>query len=880
MRFIHPGLLPVLEAGATVVTEAPLVAAAIQKQFADHQLAQGRRSWRQVPVLSLSAWLQQTWREARFGLNEEVPILLSSAQEQFLWEEAIEKSGVHILDIRATSHAAMAAARFVADWELPLEHASWSEDDETLMFREWLGHVRRLCKEGNWVLGADLTRLTPKWLARIRTVGGVVFAGFSEATPRVRRFASELVSSGTRVEFIESERPASAMFAVKCADAVDEFETAARWARARLEDSPGASIALLAQNLRRNRPLMEQALGEILQPGSVLQPVVGSRQADAIPYHIHCGAPLARNPVIAAAMALIDFTSAMIPAASVSAVLCSPFIPGSSQERIQRALADSELRKLREVELPLGMVQKYTAGCRVLSAAWPRLHRALKQAPSATGAEAAEWTGYWRGVLNAAGWPGDAPLSTLESEAFQQWQKLLADFDGIGITGRRLSKAQADAHLCSLTASDGPSTGDLRSPVQVLEPSEIVALSFDYAWLMGGSELDWPPRLSAPPYIPLALLRAEHVPVATPAGRKQQARRLTRQVQSCANSVVVSYSATDACDSKLSAVFAGAREVSASDLHVWPGATLIEQLQPQLLEEIEDSNAPPLPESAAAAGGTHLLKSQSACPFQAFARWRLNAESLEEGAFSYDARDRGDFLHRALAGVWREIKTSQRLRSLDANQLTAVVGQAIEEALASDPVTTTFRVQLREAERQRLSTLILDWLETEKSRPGDFIARDLEQQSDVQLSGLSLRLRVDRIDELPDGGLVVIDYKSGKVQRTHLDRDRPREPQLLVYAAKHGAKVSGLYFGSVRRDGGGPVGYGRTANFGDKKEVPEEDWDTQLHTWTSRVEALAREFESGFAAVAPEPWGCEFCRIRPVCRIQENRRGAAGEDVE
>jgi probable DNA repair protein len=368
--------------------------------------------------------------------------------------------------------------------------------------------------------------------------------------------------------------------------------------------------------------------------------------------------------------------------------------------------------------------------------------------------------------------------------------------------------------------------------------------------------------------------------MATPAGRKQEARRLTRQLQSCANSVVVSYSAADAGDSKLSAVFTETREASASDLHIWLGATLIEQLQPHPLEEIDDSNAPPLPDSAAAAGGTHLLKSQSACPFQAFARWRLNAESLEEGAFSYDARDRGDFLHKALASVWREIKTSQRLRSLDAKQLTAIVGQGIEVALASDPVTTTFRVQLREAEKERLLALILDWLETEKSRPGDFIVRDLEQQSDVQLSRLSLRLRVDRIDELKDGGLVVIDYKSGKVKRANLDRDRPPEPQLLVYAAKHGADVSGLYFASVRRDGGGPAGYGRTANFGDKKEIPDEDWDTQLRLWSSRVEALAREFESGFAPVAPEPWGCDFCRIRPICRIQENRRGAAGEDAE
>jgi len=48
------------------------------------------------------------------------------------------------------------------------------------------------------------------------------------------------------------------------------------------------------------------------------------------------------------------------------------------------------------------------------------------------------------------------------------------------------------------------------------------------------------------------------------------------------------------------------------------------------LESFEDSKAPP--SSQAVRGGTRVLSDQAACPFRAFARWRLAAEELEEPA--------------------------------------------------------------------------------------------------------------------------------------------------------------------------------------------------------------------------------------------------------
>src|SRR4051794_6709548 len=105
MRFVNPELLVWLESGATVVTLTPLLAAVCRKQYVDHQLTAGRKTWSLPPILSLNAWLQQLWRDARFRLEEDAPVLLSRSQEQVLWQEAIEKSRVAVLGLDATARA-------------------------------------------------------------------------------------------------------------------------------------------------------------------------------------------------------------------------------------------------------------------------------------------------------------------------------------------------------------------------------------------------------------------------------------------------------------------------------------------------------------------------------------------------------------------------------------------------------------------------------------------------------------------------------------------------------------------------------------------------------------------------------------------------------
>ena len=85
-------------------------------------------------------------------------------------------------------------------------------------------------------------------------------------------------------------------------------------------------------------------------------------------------------------------------------------------------------------------------------------------------------------------------------------------------------------------------------------------------------------------------------------------------------------------------------------------------------------------------------------------------------------------------------------------------------------------------EQERLTQLIHEWMEYERERR-HFEVLDTESKKTVQLDGLSFKLKVDRIDQTPDGKTILIDYKTGLVP--NLKKwfgERIEEPQLPLYS--------------------------------------------------------------------------------------------------
>ncbi len=195
-----------------------------------------------------------------------------------------------------------------------------------------------------------------------------------------------------------------------------------------------------------------------------------------------------------------------------------------------------------------------------------------------------------------------------------------------------------------------------------------------------------------------------------------------------------------------------------------------------------------------------------------------------------------------------------------------------------------------ELEEQRLTGLVTEWLDFEAMRIA-FEVAETEAKRTVHIEGLTLNLQLDRIDQLNDGSLLVIDYKSGNVSPSLWDLPRPEDVQLPLYAGfavdRDKETLGGLVFAKVRSGQftfAGRVGDASATLFaglkGTSPLMKNPFTVEQLLGWRECIEQLARDFLDGRAEVDPReyPETCERCGLQALCRIQEHRELLESED--
>lgn len=844
MRFACGDLSRWLEQRTAIVTPSALLAAVARQQLAREQIAKGAGSWDRPAITSVDAWLRGCWSAVRYAIPK-IPALLSSAQEHVLWRQTIEQESKELFDLDAAASLARGAARIMAEWHIPLDGAGWSDQGDVQQFRRWLARFRRRCEQDGWITHADLWRLVPAWIESGQyKPESAVLAGFATYTPALKALP---------VRRISSERGTEARRGLKLAlqgSLEEDIEQAARWARTRFEENPAQSIGIFVPGLAQQRALVAREFEHVFYPSRAAKPAIEA--ADPV-FSIHAGAPLSEHPVVAAALLVLELARERIPLSAASALLRSPFLAGAEAERNQRAMTDLHLRRPRRADVSLRDLEWVSRKCPKLQRIWLRAHRVLREGAAVR--ELPEWSQFIGNLLRTVRWPGDANLTAGEQEAADGLQNALSELASLGLVSPAVSYDTALAHLRRLLSAARDSA-NFFVPVQILDSSQASGLACDCAFLAGMSEETWPPMLNLNPLVPLAVQRANGVPGSSPESAQREKQRLTDALLSVAPVVEVS------------------SEISAA--HEWQ-TTKKDGLPHSFLENVDDTCGPPLVLTAEIRGGTSLIKAQSQCPFRAFAENRLRASALEEAAFGLDSRERGGFLHRALEQVWQELQTQDRLRALADEELRQVVRRALETAV-DGPMQTPFERLARDTERERLEQVILEWLAIERGREQPFAVEAVELEREHEFAGLRLKLRLDRIDRLKNGNVLLLDYKSGRQGSPKWDSERPLEPQLQVYAAALGSAVDGLFLCQLKPRDMKAIGHSREKQFADRSAVVEDDWDAFLEQSRACIEKLASDFAAGFAVADPLKRACDFCSQKPLCRIQE--RNAIREDED
>jgi probable DNA repair protein len=314
------------------------------------------------------------------------------------------------------------------------------------------------------------------------------------------------------------------------------------------------------------------------------------------------------------------------------------------------------------------------------------------------------------------------------------------------------------------------------------------------------------------------------------------------------------------------------------------------------LESIVDDLAPPLAVAGRASGGAGLFEKQSECPFRAVSIHRLKADVWPAVAAGLSAIERGHLLHRVFAVLWRDLRDQAALLGLSPTAVAARVDVAVADAMASAAIPAVRRRALPPLvialEAGRLSSLSREWLEhIERSRP-PFAVLEAELELVLSLGGLDVRLRLDRVDRLADGGVAIIDYKTGRAVPPAKWLDpRPQAPQLALYALAWRARfpsqpVRAVAYAQVKRGELKLLGLAADDNMG--REVPppssvgRADWSDVESHWQESLTALAGEISRGHAAVAPrDSETCRRCGLHAFCRIgalANEERSMANDD--
>jgi RecB family exonuclease len=299
------------------------------------------------------------------------------------------------------------------------------------------------------------------------------------------------------------------------------------------------------------------------------------------------------------------------------------------------------------------------------------------------------------------------------------------------------------------------------------------------------------------------------------------------------------------------------------------------------------------------AGGHGVLKMQAACPFQAFAQVRLRAREFGRSDWGLDAMERGNLVHGVLQTLWGELKDRESLEQAHSeSRLQAMIERHVSDALAKygrlihhneepqpdqaqdmqEGSSDNWSLAYLQAERERVVQLIGEWLELERRRP-PFIVEQQEQSLTARVGELELSLRADRIDKV-DGGRLLIDYKTGKINLAGWEGDRPDEPQLPLYATYGNIEdVRGVVFAQVRAgdlklDGSvaDPALIPADARV-PRSNVPAYSTDLRQR-WEEVLLALSKQFVAGDAQVDPKRQlkTCKFCPLPGLCRVAEMDR--------
>ncbi len=827
--------------GAWVLTPNERLARELKRAYDLEWPKLGKADWVPPQVASIHQFFIS--RAAEVVTNGGRLRLLSADAEWLLWREVGERNSESLCGLAAE------AWRLAHAYRMDLDDAAFATTINSRTFRRWGRRFRARLKSDGLLSAAEL----PDHIGGRAEI--LYLVAFDVVTPQLAEFLRRTERAGGKVRF---HQPGAIRKGprkrVEIASQASEIHAAAQWARRVLGRYPSARIGVVFPYLTD----AYQAIAHAFR-------VAFAEHPEAV--DLAGGTPLGEQPIWRDAELLLRLAV------------------GEIGHRDWLQLRRSHWLNLgTPLHLPEPCPELLSA--RHFTKTNPRMRKLAgygKQWP--TRQSFAQWMGDFHAILALAGWLGAKAASTQFQaraklaeclERFATYPQLpsLTGSDALQILQRLLAR--------HLFAPERPA-----APVRVLGYLETTGLSFTHLWVAGLQDTAWPAPPQPNPLLSIPLQRLHGVPRLDHALEADFAAAQTERWQRAARYLVVSHALRD-----------GEEQHRASGLIESIAAVPIERLAPgfgirqrlgmhrpsgghrqaarshparptkpatnalQAVAAINTATAAwgsPVRERVSK-GGTALFRDQAQCPFRAWAIHRLGFDEVREPRAFPDALERGILIHDALFALYQTGRAT-----ITDGLIEAVVAKAVDKHLRHSPAL------YRRNEQLRLRGLLRTWTDYDTEQP-DFSVVGLEQQTELNLPGFTLSLRIDRMErDRRTGALVVIDYKTGNVTANRLLADRLTEPQLPMYALSDARIRATLYaqFGSENVAIKGLASEELELGGSGVRQLSAADWRMLTSRWRTQIESLAREFRNGFAAVAPASQAvCGRCHLASFCRVR------------
>lgn len=826
---------------AVIITASRRLARELEAAFAAQQQQAGVLSWVTPSIHFWNDWCKQQLENVANPLD--LPVAIDSFSSAILWERCIRKHAPDGLPaMSGYVRQARAAWQRRSDWNVPLPilvNAARSPDEQ--LFATAATDYQELLESGGWVDRDAFPALVADLLDgnKINAPQEAVFAGYDRFAPAVMRVIDSLTATGCNVQSAPEADAGGDVSIASFEDGDAEMRAAGAWARIVLQDNPDAKVAIVDPALQNNADRSARLVREGLAPG---WQYAGAAHRTAV--NVSYGRNLSEFPAIACALLILRWIHHGLSTKDLSLLLRSKCLVADSTAG--RSRLELVLRRLPDrawsVESLLPVVKGRDESADSLG--WIRGMEAIAglQEDLQREASPAHWAICMDALLNDWNWPGERPLDSGEFQLINRWRDLLNEFARTAIVAPKLRFSDAVQRIALLAGDVVFQREAEAGVVSLMGTLEAAGIEFDHVWVSGLHTGQWPPSGNSSPLMSREIQKEYAMPDATPADTLQFSRRVLKRLTGCAPEVVLSWPQSD-----------GESELAASSLldtisHkkfsgvTDPGWHAVQFCGHDKTEIVHDDPVPAVTAGEEVGGGAYTVQQQSVEPFTAFVYGRLGVKRPDTIETGISPSERGNIIHKALNTLFAGNPSQAEIKAWDTTSFDQRLGSAIDTALGDHlRHADTTHTRLLGLERTRLFRLLRSFVAKEISRP-EFAVAHVEKSINFEAFGISLGLRIDRIDRLADGSLLVIDYKTG-MPKNLLNRDGdPLDLQLVVYADALNENIGGLALVNIDSRS---ISYKGTGGSVEWDAARRDEWPERLQAWREDVHLALRDISVG-----------------------------------